>query len=193
MPSSLFPATVGQESSECRTLTLPVKTVDNHRIYRLNDTVSFSIGYESDLDSRTDYGARLMLLTQSAGVFNRTYYSAGAGDSYGIRPTFIANCGKNELLVLGEISTEYSWGVRVFSYNEGDVHDLGTIPLAIEGEIDASSVVPFMRFTQGTGHSAIVSFTNDLIRNPGSPDESKIPKSSIRYRIDGNKLTEIQP
>jgi hypothetical protein len=185
----------GAEGSGCRPLKLSERTAGRDKVdkvYRLNRTVSFLIGYDTALDTPVDFGARLMLLQGSAAASNRSYYSKGSADSYGMRPTFIANCGGNELLIFGEIGTEYSWGLRVFSYNGGQVKDLGDIPLAVEGESDAESVVPFMRFSQ-SGDSAIVSFTKDLIRNPGNPNERQISRSKAKYRISLNKLTEIQP
>jgi hypothetical protein len=117
LPMSLLQAAEGSEMSGCRTLKLSEHTVSDNRVYRLNDTMSFSIGDDSTLDTQNDYGARFMLLKQSAGVSSRIYYSTGSNDSYGMRPTFIANCGENELLVFGETGSEYSWGLRVFSYN----------------------------------------------------------------------------
>ena len=192
---SVLIAADGAEGSECSALQLSKSTADGYEgdvVYRLNDTISFRIARDFALDTPPDYGVRLMLLQGSAPASHRTYYSKGSADSYGMIPTFIANCGGNELLIFGEIGTEYSWGLRVFAYNDGQVKDLGDIPLAVEGHVDAESVVPFMRFSQ-KGDSAILSFTKDLIWKPGSLNERKISHPEARYRISRNELTEIQP
>lgn len=188
----LAQAADGAKDPRCRELKLVERKAGDDRVYRLNNEVSFRIGRDPALDTATDYGARLMLLKKSAAGYSRSYYSTGAKDSYGISPTFIANCGANELLILGEMGSEYSWGLAVFSYNDGKVEALGAMPIAVEGENDAESVVPFMRFSPRK-RSAIVSFGKDLIHQPGSPGEKKIARSKLRYRIDHNKLTEMQP
>lgn len=191
-PVSLVQAADSPGSSWCRALELPETAAGKDRVYRLNDTVSFRIGFDPSLDTPTDYGARLMLLRKSSNAYSRSYHSKGAADSYGMRPAFIADCGGNELLIFGEIGTEYSWGLRVFAYNDGKVQALGEIPFAVEGESDAESAVPFMRFSRKS-QSAMVSFTKDLIRNPGSPNETRIPRSAVRYQIDRNRLMEMPP
>src|ERR1700730_1340853 len=159
-----------EQSGACRELKLSEKEEGDNRVYSVNEKIAFVIGYDDSLDSSKDYGARFMLRKKKNNAISRSYYSSGSADSYGMRPTFIKDCGGHGFLIFAETGTEYSWGLRVFSYNDGRVEDLGYIPLAVEGEFDAESVIPFMKVSQKQ-RSITLSFTRDLIRNPGSKNE----------------------
>lgn len=186
------PAPAAEAPPACRTVTLPETRADEMRIYRWNAMFAFGVASGQRWDDPNDYGARLLLLGNSGAAWVTRYHSAGSADSYGIRPTFVANCGGHELLIFGEIGTEYSWGVRVFAYDNGEVEDLGEIPLAVEGEIDAESVIPFMRFSSN-GTVVELSFTRDLIEDPGGLNERPLARTAIRYRIDENGLVALRP
>ncbi len=173
----------------CQKVELASTEEPDSKTYLVDPQFSLAVGYDNGLDKQGDYGARVMLFKKTSDRLSLVYHSKGSADSYGRRPTFIKNCGGHELLIFAEMGTEYSWGLRVFSYNAGNITDLGDIPLAVEGEADAESVIPFMRFSQ-RNQSVFISFTKDLILNPGSPNEKQVLKSQLRYRITGNKLSE---
>jgi hypothetical protein len=160
--------------------------------YEIDKNHQLKIAVDTTLDSKGDVGIRLMGYNRANGKFVRTYFSKGSADSYSLKPSFINRCGVHQLLILAETGAEYSWGVRVFSYDDGLIKDLGSIDLAVEGEFDAVSVIPFMKFTQ-KGKSVVISFTKDVISDPGGEHEKKIRKSAIHYVVNGNSLSAVRP
>jgi hypothetical protein len=174
----------------CRKVTLEERGEWSRPVYVINSNYFLGVDADPSMDKGYDIGARLMLLKKVEKDLVRVYVSKGSGDSYILRPTFFRNCGGHELLIFAETGTEYSWGLRVFAYDAGVVHDLGDIPLAVESDNGADSVIPFMRLIP-RGKSLEITFTTDLIRDPGGQEEKKIAKSAIRYRINGNSLVEV--
>lgn len=158
--------------------------------YEIDKNHQLKIAVDTALDSKGDVGIRLMSYGRENEKFVRTYFSKGSADSYILKPSFINRCGGHQLLIFAETGAEYSWGVRVFSYDDGIIKELGSIDLAVEGEFDAESVIPFMKFTQ-KGRSVVISFTKDVISDPGGKNEKKFRKSAIHYVVDGNSLSAV--
>lgn len=151
-------------------------------MYALAEGVQLVIGRDQLLDTESDYGQRAMLYISESGVARRTYYSAGSRDSYGMQPTFYSHCGPHELLILADIGSEYSWGFRVFAYDGQQLRDLGAVPIAVQGELDMESPLPFMKLTPHA-QSIDLTFTTDVFKHPGEQAQHSVAAKDARYEI----------
>lgn len=176
----------------CSKVEIEEKKDGTARVYAIDATTSFVTDYDAALDKPGgDYGRRLMLFRKEDGADKRVYYSEGSYDSYILEPAFYSNCGGYDLLILAEIDTEYSWGLRLFSYKDGEMNDLGSIPIAVDTEEDiyADSIVPHLILRE-KGSALVISFGKDVARNPGGLDEKHYAADAIEYRITGGRLEE---
>jgi len=186
MLTTLLPflaATASLDSAPpCQELRLPRTPTADGATYALAEGVQLVFGHDGALDTESDYGQRAMLYTSGRGVVRRTYYSAGAGDSYAMQPTFFGHCGPHELLILADIGTEYSWGFRVFAYDGRHLRDLGEIPIAVKGDIDLESPIPFVKLTP---HDQMIelTFTMDVFKDPGERSQHALAAKDVRYEI----------
>jgi hypothetical protein len=150
--------------------------------YALAEGVQLVFGWDRSLDTESDYGQRAMLYISERGVVLRTYYSSGSRDSYGMQPTFFGHCGPHELLILTDIGTEYSWGFRVFAYNGKQLRDLGEVPIAVKGDLDLESPLPFVKLTPHD-QTIDLTFTTDVFKNPGERTQQPLAAKDARYEI----------
>lgn len=150
--------------------------------YALTEGVQLVFGRDRSLDTASDYGQRAMLYASEDGVLRRTYVSAGAQDSSAMQPTFFGRCGPHELLILADIGNEYSWGFRVFAFDGRQLRDLGLVPIAVKGELDLESPIPFVKLTP---HEQVVdlTFTTDVFKNPGERSQQPLAAKDARYEI----------
>jgi hypothetical protein len=156
-------------------------TADGAR-YALAEDVELVFGRDVSLDTESDYGQRAMLYTSERGVARRTYYSLGAEDSSAMTPTFFGNCGPHELLILADVGNEFSWGFRVFAYDGKTLRDLGEIPIAVRGELDYESPIPFVKLTPHD-QAIDLTFTTDVFKDPGSESPQPLAAKDARYQI----------
>lgn len=150
--------------------------------YALAEGVQLVFGRDQSLDTQSDYGQRAMLYTSERGALQRTYYSSGAEDSSAMTPSFFGDCGPHELLILADVGNESAWGFRVFAYDGKTVRDLGEIPIAVRGDGNSESAIPFVTLT---AHEEVVdlTFTTDVITNPESRSERPLAAKEARYEI----------
>ena len=158
-----------------------VATADGAR-YALADRVELVFGREESLDTEADYGQRAMLYRSEGGVLRRTYFSAGAEDSAAMEPSFFGRCGPHELLILADIGNESAWGFRVFAYDGKTLRDLGVVPIAVRGEGNMASAIPFVNLTP-RGELIDLTFTTDVIRDPDSATQRSLAAKDVLYQI----------
>lgn len=154
----------------------------NGATYALANGVQLVFGRDRSLDTETDYGQRAMLYSSEGGVLRRTYFSAGALDSSAMQPTFFAHCGPHELLILADIGNEYSWGFRVFASDGKQLRDLGTVPIAVKGELSLESPIPFVKLTPHE-QTIDLTFTMDVFKDPGERSQRPLAAKDARYEI----------
>ena len=157
--------------------------------YVLDEGIQLVFGRDASLDTEYDYGQRAMLYVSQRGESQRTYYSSGAGDSSAMKPSFFGQCGPHRLLILAEVGNEFSWGFRVFAYDGKSLRDLGEIPIAVQGDPDMESAIPFVQFTP---HDKVVdlTFTTSVLKDPGSQFPQALPAGSVRYQIGSTSVRE---
>jgi hypothetical protein len=171
----------------CQELHPPETTTAAGQGYALAEGVRLVLGRDASLDTESDYGQRAMLYTSERGVVQRTYYSSGAQDSSAMTPTFFGHCGPHELLILADVGNEYSWGFRVFAYDGKKLRDLGEIPIAVKGDPDMESAIPFVKLTP---HDAVIdlTFTANVIKHPGSQFPQPLAARDVRYQIGATSI-----
>ena len=183
----LAAAEVPVSMSACQEIQ-PQEIAADSKTYSLAEGVRLVFGRDASLDTASDYGERAMLYASERGEINRTYFSSGSKDSYAMRPTFIGRCGPHELLILADIGAEYSWGFRVFAYNGRHLRDLGEIPIAVRGDLDAESAIQFVKLTPRDG-AIELTFTADVIKDPGGQSPQSLAANKVRYRIGSVSIT----
>jgi hypothetical protein len=175
-------AAILDSASACQQLHPAETRTADGSTYVLAEGVQLVFGRDGSLDTESDYGQRAMLYISERGVAQRTYYSAGSRDSYGMQPTFFGHCGPHELLILADIGTEYSWGFRVFAYNGKQLRDLGEVPIAVKGDLDLESPLSVVKLTPHD-QTIDLTFTTDVFKNPGERTQHPLAAKDARYEI----------
>ena len=185
IPLTLLPLLAGAAvdgAPACQELHLhAVSTADGAR-YALAEDVQLVFGRDESLDTGADYGQRAMLYRSEAGVVRRTYFSAGAEDSSAMAPSFFGRCGPHELLILADIGNESAWGFRVFAYDGKTLRDLGVVPIAVRGDGNMESAIPFVNLTP-RGEVIDLTFTTDVIQDPESRSQRPVAAKDVLYQI----------
>ncbi len=122
--------------------------------------------------SNKDFGKKFAVLKRSSNNYKSLYESAGSGDSYILEPSFFSSDYMGgSLLVLAEVGTEYSWGLRVFLLRDSlEIEDLGTLDVAVlpESEYGDGTVSAVAYITiRENGETYEFSFSKDLVFDPG--------------------------
>lgn len=123
----------------------------------------------------------LLLQAQPAGVreLSRT---RGAGEAYGLRPVVFAGGGR--IVVLAELATEYSRGVRVYEIAGASIRELGTIDAGVPGELGETDPTPFASVRLERGELA-VRFDRDLVIGTGKQGAPVARKPVVFRQRDG--------
>jgi len=98
-------------------------------IYEYNNKYIVAIG-----NSKPNIiGKQLFIFEQDTDKTVLHYSSSGSDDSYILKPYFY-KCPniKAPYIILAEIGTEYSWGLRVFLIEDKEIKEIGTIPAYID-------------------------------------------------------------
>jgi hypothetical protein len=125
-------------------------------------------GSRKQEDSRDLGGLRLLLVEKDSRGISVLGESTGSADSYILRPVVFSGAGRT--LVLAEMGTEYSWGLRVFEVDGSELRDLGSIDAGVIGEDgQEGDPTPFARVTI-EGGKVVVTFDSDLSIGTGDSD-----------------------
>jgi hypothetical protein len=135
------------------------------------------------LDTKTDYGLRLLLinLSKSEPIIND--YSQGVQDAYYVKLTGFA---KNDLikpeLILAEYGAEYSYGVDLFTLRKKKLNYLGTIDEVVNIDENVGSVVPYIAIYESAGEIRI-NFIRDVLKINKQGEYISVPKERIKYIV----------
>jgi hypothetical protein len=88
----------------------------------------------------------------------------------------------DELLILADIGNEHSWGFRVFAFDGKQLRDLGTVPIAVKGELNLQSPMPFVKLTPHE-QTIDLTFTTDGFKHPGERSQRPLAAKEVRYEI----------
>ena len=141
------------------------------------------------VDSPEDYGVRLYLIQDSTQRLSVLFESHGYMDSYYLRPSvFKIGETKQPTLILAEAGAEFSYGIGVYRLNNQQMRYLGNLDVAVEGESNPTSAVPFTKIVEKQG-TLTFTFTKDVVVSDDKGNYEVIPKSKIEYRYSNNGLT----
>jgi hypothetical protein len=136
-----------------------------------------------------EYGLRLFLIETNNGESQVRAKSTGGMDTWGVMPKFYRQPENGSLLVLAEDNFEDFNGVRIFSFQQNTLQEVGLLRVSL---LDRS-ILPFILVAQ-EGNVITFRFNRDLYRDhdPGSsaPTE-KYKYNQIYYTYDGKVLQEF--
>jgi hypothetical protein len=163
---------------------------DNYNCVVVANDLCLAIGREPKPDVHDlEYGLRLFLIETNNGESQVLAKSTGGNDTWGMMPKFYRQPGNDSLLILAEDNFEDFDGVRIFSFQQKSLKDIGRLRVSL---IDRS-ILPFILVAQ-EGQNITFRFNRDLYRehDPGSllPTE-KYKYNQIYYIYDGKVLQEF--
>ena len=176
-------------------ITLSKQPYENSVIYRFKNDIYFKFGFHKDPTDKYD-SRKFIVLKKNDQKYAPIYISKGSGDSYILKPKFFStNDFEAPLVILAEIGTEYSWGIRVFLVDpQLNVKDIGTLHVAVDPEkefVDGPlSAVPYTSIRK-KNKDIVFNFTTDVVFDPGGIKEKRISKDKIKYIYDGVSLKRI--
>lgn len=126
------------------------------------------VGSRRSYESKDPGGLRLLLVEKDGRRISVLGESTGSADSYVLKPVVFAGSGRT--IVLAEMGTEYSWGLRVFEVAGRELRDLGSIDAGVIGESgQEEDPTPFARVTI-EGGKVVLTFDSDLSIGTGNSD-----------------------
>lgn len=127
-----------------------------------------AVGSRQPEDSKDLGGLRLILVEKDGPRISVLGESSGSADSYILKPVVFTGSGRT--IVLAEMGTEYSWGLRVFEVAGRELRDLGSIDAGVIGASgQEEDPTPFARVTI-EGGKVVVTFDSDLSIGTGNSD-----------------------
>ncbi len=135
-----------------------------------------------------DVGRCLVLLESKRGEVRELARTDGAGGAYGLRPVVFAGGGRT--IVLAEMATEYSWGLKVYEIAGTELEELGTIDAAVPDEAGEKDPTPFAR-VRLEGRRLVVRFDADLVLGTGK-DDSPVVRKPVVFRQKGAGFVRAQ-
>ena len=138
--------------------------------------------------TREDYGRCLFLLQSAKGEVRELGRTRRAGDAYTMKPVVFVGGGRT--VVLAELATEYSWGVRVYEIAGDAILDLGAIDAAVPGEAGAEDPTPFAKVSIEGGR-LVVRFDKDLVLGTGKEDPP-VARKPVVFRQDDSGFVRVE-
>ncbi|HET8538960.1 MAG TPA: hypothetical protein VFL83_03710 [Anaeromyxobacter sp.] len=136
----------------------------------------------SDFGGKTgeDFGRCLFLLQSAKGGVRELARTRGAGDAYSLTPVVFRGGGRT--IVLAELATEYSWGLRVYEIAGSSIHELGSIDAGVQGDLGEEDPTPFAKVSLERGR-VVVRFDSDLVVGTGK-EGAPVAKKPVVFRQD---------
>jgi len=133
-------------------------------------------------------GRCLILLESTRGGIRELSRTRGAGDAYNLDPVVFV--GKGRTIVLAELGTEYSWGLRVYEIAGATIRELGSIDAGVPGELGEGDPTPFARVSL-VGGRLVIRFDTDLVLGTGHED-APIAKKPVVFRQEGAGFVRVK-
>lgn len=165
---------------DCWDLAVQIK--DNFYITTCNN---------NKIDTKNNYGARLLLVKIVKGKPVIKYRSHGYMDGYGITPTFFRNQA-NEIIVWVDTGAEYSWGATAYLFNGVKIKELGDVRATYVKDPDhgqEESIAPYAWIYRNNGQ-IIIRFTKDPLYEKNGKYMT-VPAEKVKYIYNGKKLREV--
>jgi len=118
----------------------------------------------------------------------------GQGESQSYDITSFRLPEKEAYLILGHLSSEYSWGLDVHIIREGAVDNVGFINTAIPGgdgePRDCSECIAIEK--NGKQAYKLTFSCDELVYDPGGPSQTMVKGKDIYYLLTGTQLKEVK-
>lgn len=163
---------------------------EKHTLYQLGD--DFFV-YEDWREIENSNEKFLFGVIKEGKNFRQIYQSRGEADSFYLRLSFFKTNQKTDpLIILGEIGTEYSWGIHVLLVEDHLIKDIGYLNVGAELKFENGdtviSAVPYTKITTD-GKEFRFTFTKDMIYEDS--DFYLVKKENIYYIYTDGNLKEI--
>ena len=169
----------------------PIGIQDCLSCFQLEAGFFLAVCRNPGVDSPEDYGVRLYLIQDTAQKLSVLFESHGYMDSYYLRPSVFKIVGTNELtLILAEAGAEFSYGIGVYRLNNQQMRYLGILDVAVEGESNPESAVPFIKIAEKQG-ALTFTFTKDVVMSDDEGNYEVIPMNEIQYSYSKDRLMKI--
>lgn len=132
-------------------------------------------------------GRCLILLQSTRGGVRELARSRGAGEAYSLRPVVFS--GGGHTVVLAELATEYSRGVRVYELAGSAIRELGSIDAGVRGELGEEDPTPYAK-VRLEGGRIVVRFDRDLVIGTGKEGAPVARKPVVFRQRDGEFALE---
>lgn len=131
---------------------------------------------------------KLFLIKMNKTEKKISYVSTGSGDNYSMNPYFFkVKNNSNRILILCELGTEYSWGFRVFLFENNQMKDIGDLDIAknVDESKDDSALrsLKILEYKNGIKFQ----FRGNLNLYPGEADRLK-PIGSAIFLFNGKRI-----
>ena len=161
----------------------------NYKLDTIDVLNSYSLDSLTFLFGRQVSGGIVMLVKDKNGM--AIFTSSEQRDSYIMRPTFFkTNNLADNLLILVELGTEYSWGNTVYRLHGRQLQELGFINIAATSS--SSNIAPFTKIKVEQNKISF-DFTADKVTiDPGGQNQADYKGSAISYLYADNKFKLIK-
>ncbi len=131
-------------------------------------------------------GRCLMLVRAEAAGVRELSRTRGAGEAYSLRPVVFVGGGRT--VVLAELATDASHGVRVYEVAGSELRELGDIDAGVPGDLGETDPTPFAA-VRLEGTRLVIRFDKDLVLGTGKEDAPVARRPVVfRQRDDGFAL-----
>ncbi len=123
-------------------------------------------------------GRCLLLLQAQPGGVRELARTDAAGDAYSLRPVVFQGGGRT--VVVAELATDNSRGVRVYEIAGPAIHELGAIDAGVPGELGEEDPTPFAN-VRLEGGRLVIRFDRDLVLGTGK-EGAPVAKKPVVFR-----------
>jgi hypothetical protein len=131
----------------------------------------------------------LVLLQSTRGEIRELARSGGAGNAYTLRPVVFAGGGRT--VVLAELATERSAGLRVYELAGSAIRELGAIDAGVPGDLGEEDPTPFAK-VRLEGGRLVVRFERDLVLGTGR-EGAPVAKRPVVFRERDGEFVVDRP
>jgi hypothetical protein len=134
-------------------------------------------------------GRCLLLLEARPSGIRELSRTRGAGEAYSLEPVVFSGGGRT--IVLAQLATEYSRGVRVYEIDGAAIRELGTIDAGVPGDLGETDPIPFAK-VRVEGGRIVVRFERDLVVGTGR-EGAPVARRPVVFRQRGDEFVLEAP
>jgi hypothetical protein len=134
-------------------------------------------------------GRCLLLVEAQPSGIRELSRTRGAGEAYSLEPVVFSGGGRT--VVLAQLATEYSRGVRVHEIAGAAIRELGTIDAGVPGDLGETDPIPFAKVLLEGGR-VVVRFERDLVIGTGR-EGAPVARRPVVFRQHGDEFVLAAP